>query len=288
MYMITSTFLRKFIVLCCFAMLALLLGKVSPTLAATQQASTQSSTPNPIVWKTNFAKLSASDFYIRIGNVYYYGAEPIRVSSDPGNDKYTTLEVTWNEKNVEMRMFMYFQKRSDGEWEMYDLRTYNGNKNGDWIYYNKTDTIGNEVASIPGVHNYHAERRFKPKSGIDAEIYCRECSISAFLPRTLSYSNQGYALEIMTSLGSNETITLQASGKTGYGVNALLRDSSNAVVTDQSHFRYEWISQNSAIAQVYPGTIAYAEGGCAYDIKTPCPTMNGQIAGRSPGVTTIR
>jgi hypothetical protein len=256
------------------------------TFALSLPVFAQNNSQHPVIWKTDYAKFAASDFSIRIGDKYFYGAEPVRVHSDPGTNQ-TTLELEWKENDVQMRMFMYFRMRDHGEWELYDLRTYNGKSTGDWIFYNPTDVLGNEISSIPGQHNFAAERRFKSKSNVDAEIYCKECGFSAFSTEPLKYSAQGYALELLTGLSSNETITLLDTGNTGYGVNALLRDNAREVVTNQAGLRYEWSSQNTNVVKVYPGDIEYAQGGCAYGIAPPCPMMNVQIAGIGQGVTTI-
>lgn len=104
-------------------------------------ASGEIPTSNPISWMTNAVSLAAQNFYIRIGNTYFVAVRNgYTLHSDPGDGTRKTLEVTWNEFNpaindtVEMRMFMYF--KTDGlYWWSDEIRTYNGNKQGDWIYY---------------------------------------------------------------------------------------------------------------------------------------------------------
>lgn len=241
---------------------------------------------NPIIWKTEYAKLAASNFHIRIGDKFFYGVEPISIQSDPG-PAMTTLELSWKENGVDMRMNMYFKMKPDGEWEMYDLRAYNGQSRGDWLYFNVTDSLNNDVSSLPGMQNFVDQQTFLSKNSTDAEIYCDDCSIVAFLNKPLSYSAQGYALEVMNGLQANETIALLPSQDIGYGVNVLLRNQNREVVIDQKNMTYEWLVQNPSVAKVYPRDIKYAEGGCAYGIQEPCPLINGQIAGINSGVTTI-
>jgi hypothetical protein len=240
---------------------------------------------NPIIWKTNYAKLAASNFYIRIGNQYFYGTEPMRITSDPGSD-HTTLEATWQENGVEMRLNMYFTMTDKLEWKMEELRTYNGERSGDWMYYKTTES--NDVTSLKNNQNYRYERRFVPTNGADAEVYCGECSITAFLDLPLAISEQGYSLEVMTGHQPGQEITVSTDPTTGYGVNVLLRNSSKEVVTNQEGLAYDWNSLNETVAAVYSGDIPYSDGNCAYGIKKPCPKMNGQIAGKSPGVTKIQ
>lgn len=89
-----------------------------------------------VCWNTKYVGLSASDFYLRIGNKRYpVQINRLSVSSDPGYSIYTTLEIIWYESDgVEMRINFYF--RSDGKyWWVEELRTYNGQIPGDWLYY---------------------------------------------------------------------------------------------------------------------------------------------------------
>ena len=54
------------------------------------------------------------------------------VSSDPGDATYRTLEWTWQQHGVEMRLNLYFQ--SDGaRWWVSEVRTYDGRQRGDWL-----------------------------------------------------------------------------------------------------------------------------------------------------------
>jgi len=241
---------------------------------------------NPVVWKTNYAKLAASDFYIRIKDTYYYGADQVRVSSDPGT-KRTTLQLIWDENQVKMRINFYFRKTDQNEWELYDLRTSDGTANSSWIYYSPQDSLGNNVSSIPGYHSYAYERRFLPKSNVDAEIFCKECSINAFLNMPLKYSSHGYALEVMHGLEANQTITTSTNPMTGYGVNVLLRNQDGQVVTNQQGMTYQWQPRNTNIVSVVAQDIKYANGDCAFGIMAPCPNVSGQLEGLSPGVTII-
>ena len=69
------------------------------------------------------------------GRTFTAGGSTVDVNSDPGTrNKYTTLELQWNERGVQMRLYMYFT--SDGHnWWANEIRTYNGKADGDWIEY---------------------------------------------------------------------------------------------------------------------------------------------------------
>jgi hypothetical protein len=92
-------------------------------------------TLNPVSWKTSRVSLKADHFFIIAdGDTFYSTDDELEVDSDPGDSGYCTLEVTWIEKEVEMRLYIYFY--SDGTyWWSNEFRTYNGKENGDWIYY---------------------------------------------------------------------------------------------------------------------------------------------------------
>jgi hypothetical protein len=87
---------------------------------------------------TQQVSLTADDFWIEVGGKRFttLGAK-VDVRSDPGsgtNNTYQTLELTWIEHEVEMRLFIYFD--SDGkEWSSKEFRTYNGNAQADWVTF---------------------------------------------------------------------------------------------------------------------------------------------------------
>jgi len=240
--------------------------------------------PNTINWSTSYASLKSDNFYIRIGDKKFYGKEPIKIQSNPGTDK-TTLEATWNENGLEMRMFMYFQKTDNGEWEMYELRSYNGEQQGDWIYYK--DSLGNGVSSIPGYHNYHDNRVFVAADGRDAEIFCDKCSINAFLKNDLPISESGYNLEFLIGLPAGKIITISNQPLTGYGINVLLKNNQGEVIRDQNNFNYQWTVNYPEIVYLTVGNLDYGSGKCAYNINYPCPQNHIEISGLKPGKATI-
>ena len=86
-------------------------------------------------WKTDVVSLECADFYIVAnGQTFNAAVDQVDVHSDPGDESYCTLELTWQESGVEMRLNMYF--RADGsKWWADEIRTYNGQVEGDWIYY---------------------------------------------------------------------------------------------------------------------------------------------------------
>jgi hypothetical protein len=125
------------------------------------QTPTPKPTPvgNSINWSTNYARLAASNFYITIVNtppllnrLFIDNSPTLVLHSDPGNPTYTTLEATWSEEGTEMRLFFYFSRNlTTNTWSVSEIRTYNGNLSGDWIYY--PGIPGNTVGSPLTISN---------------------------------------------------------------------------------------------------------------------------------------
>lgn len=253
---------------------------------------TQAQTPNTVEWETPYAYWGAGDFAIRIGDKYFTAQTPVTVRSDPGNDQYTTLETEWTEHGVPMRLYAYFRlnpPENPGDaamWEIFDLRTYDGSQNGEWIDFNPIDVIGNPVTSLPGHHSYHFERRFAPLNGQDAEIICSECSINAFIKKGLNYQN-GYALEALIGLPEGQIISLTTDPLTGYGVNVLLRDRTGDMVSNQGDIQYKWRARNPELVEIVARPLEFSDGTCSYGMVPPCPAINAQLRGLQPGYTTI-
>ena len=92
---------------------------------------------NPVSWSARGGAISlqADDFYLIANGTKYLGDAPsLSIHSDPGTAQSTTLELTWTEKSVEMRFFIYVVADST-TWSANEIRTYNGATPGDWIYY---------------------------------------------------------------------------------------------------------------------------------------------------------
>ncbi len=92
-------------------------------------------TPRQLGWLTSTVWLTADEVSIVAQGVTFTpAAQAVEVSSDPGDKTYTTLELTWFEHDVEMRLTMYFHA-DDQNWWAFEIRTYDGQADGDWITY---------------------------------------------------------------------------------------------------------------------------------------------------------
>lgn len=87
---------------------------------------------NAVHWTTEVVDLQASDFWIQAdGQRFTSAAAEVAVRSDPGNATYRTLEATWQEHGVEMRLNLYFGG-DESSWWVSEIRTYDGLAPGDW------------------------------------------------------------------------------------------------------------------------------------------------------------
>lgn len=90
---------------------------------------------NPVEWITSRVSLIADHFFIVTpSDTFYANVDAVDVDSDPGDSTYCSLEITWQEHGVEMRLYMYFHADSLNWWSD-QFRTYNGEQNAQWFYY---------------------------------------------------------------------------------------------------------------------------------------------------------
>jgi hypothetical protein len=89
---------------------------------------------SPVSWSTPYASLVAEDFRINAGPGVFRGVTAPELNSDPGWSTYCTLEVTWQEQGVEMRLYVYFAA-DERDWWVSEMRTYDGRSPGEWVYY---------------------------------------------------------------------------------------------------------------------------------------------------------
>jgi len=114
---------------------------------------------NSVGWITGNVHLSASNFYLNIdgNNLFIDNNSTLSIHSDPGNSVYTTLETTWEENGVEMRLFMYFSRDpSTNRWRVTEIRTYNGSNPGNWLFYPGFEGTDAGSAYYTGNANYYS------------------------------------------------------------------------------------------------------------------------------------
>ncbi len=112
-----------------------LAGSIAVGALLNQRPSAPDLEGNQVNWKTEVVNLQAADFWIDTAGKRFLGTGQLRVSSDPGNATYRTLELTWLEHGAEMRVNIYFGGDAT-HWWIEEIRTYDGTaQSPDWLFY---------------------------------------------------------------------------------------------------------------------------------------------------------
>jgi hypothetical protein len=91
----------------------------------------EESGPPPITFQTNVVQFSAGEFWIDANGHRFDGEGAVQVHSDPSATN-RTLELTWFEQGVEMRLNLYFASDGVTSW-VNEIRTYDGRQPGEWV-----------------------------------------------------------------------------------------------------------------------------------------------------------
>lgn len=214
-----------------------------PAHATTHPSTTTATEPahaGPFHAETRQVLLTADAVTIRAGDKTFVTAAPVEVRGDPGEPKsYTTLELTWREHSVEMRLFIYFS--SDGnEWWSDEIRTSDGDDPGEWITY-KGDFFrrplgqaftGDFTVATPG-----------PAVG---SLNLSNLHLEAFrTPAACTAGSGPFVLDPGTS-----PITMEGY-LSGYATAVhLLSTPGCTLVPDEDHYTYEWTSSDPGVVTV--------------------------------------
>lgn len=83
-------------------------------------------------FETPQVRLRAAAVTVHVGGQTFVPSVAVEVDGDPGTQERTTLELTWFEHDIQMRIYIYFT--SDGtDWWANEISTYDGAENGEWI-----------------------------------------------------------------------------------------------------------------------------------------------------------
>ena len=193
--------------------------------------------------ETRQVTLAADAISIDVGGKRFVTTQPLEAHSDPGMpNEYTTLELTWREHGVEMRMNIYFT--SDGrEWWSKEIRTYDGNAQGEWITYEGDYFRSPLGTAFTGDVDVEAS-----SDRATGRLRMVNVRLEAFRrPASCTNPTGPYALEAAT-----DRITLRVGdGSSGYGAGVRLLDTTTcATVSDPSRFTYDWRAQDPRIVTV--------------------------------------
>lgn len=82
--------------------------------------------------RTPQVELEAESITVAVNGRTFQPSGDGDVTSDPGDAGYTTLEMTWFEDGIEMRINLYFAADAT-HWWITEMRTYDGRNPGEWI-----------------------------------------------------------------------------------------------------------------------------------------------------------
>ena len=90
--------------------------------------------PGTVGWRTDVAALQAGSISIEVGGQTFRPPANATVVSDSGDSTYRTLEISWHEHGVPMRLNFYVHA-DDSSWWVAEIKTYDGFQTGEWISY---------------------------------------------------------------------------------------------------------------------------------------------------------
>lgn len=203
----------------------------------------------PILFETQQVSLRAQAIKIEVGGKQFATTTPMDVNGDPGTPEYTTLELTWWEHGVEMRMNIYF-KSDGGQWWSEEIRTYNGKKQGDWAYY-RGDFFRSPLGQ-PFVGDLDVTAATGgPDDGASGRLRIPGLRLEAFtLPDVCTSPASPYALSTGVD-GIQVERSDGGGGPAGYGLAVKLLDTATcSPVADPETFAYAWRSEDPTVAAV--------------------------------------
>lgn len=178
-------------------------------------------------------RLQAAELTVDTGaRIYSPTGDEVTASGDPGspptgNERgYTTLELTWFEHDVEMRINLYFA--SDGtDWWVTEIRTYDGADPGEWI------TMLGEYVRTPVGQPFLGDLDAGP-------LHIGGAVLGGFLPRLSSCDGSGRPGQLLLELsGARPVAGAITPGVTAsYATTVALLDASTCEPTEPENVQF--------------------------------------------------
>ena len=194
----------------------------------------------PFKVETQQVSLAARALLIDAAGTTFTAAPPLEVHGDPGTaDEYTTLELTWSEHGVEMRLNVYF--KSDGrEWWSDEIRTYDGAEQGEWITYEGDFFRSRLGTPFVGDLDVSAEDH-----GVTGRLRLPGLRLEAFRrPSACDKAGAPYALQPATN-----PVTVPAEAN-GHDLSVTLLDAATCqAVPNPGDYEFRWVAEPSGIVK---------------------------------------
>lgn len=172
--------------------------------------------------------------------------DQVEVHGDPGvppgadGPGYTTLELTWFEHGVEMRVNLYFTSDAT-DWWANEVRTYNGADPGEWI------TMTGEYFRSPLGEPFVGELDAGP-------LQLEGIRLTAFAPRSSSCDGSGPVGGLVLEVGGPRPVegVSTPTGGSGYATWFDVLDASTCTPVEPEGVFYEAVTGNLDVAVVGP------------------------------------
>ncbi len=229
-----------------------------------------------IHWSTPRYLLTARDLDIEVGGVTFTAqVEDVDVRGDAGGDTYMTVEATWMENGVEMRLNIYLAADTS-DWWVTEIRTYNGlpGHNADWIYYT------GEFLRTPLGKKFSGDVDLQSDAGqpISGSIHFSGLHLWTFRP---PQECEDPAVPYVLTTPTTE-IDLRECTNCGYRAYVMLREALDCEpVVDQTDFSYAWSVDDDDVATIKPVV------RCFDPVQPPCPPAFVDVTPETSGASTI-
>lgn len=205
-----------------------------------------------------------------------FSAPAPQVTGDPGTmNEYTTLELTWQEHDVEMRLYIYF--RSDGtDWWSNEIRTYDGRKQGEWITYEGEFFRSKLGSPFTGDLDLQAKDH-----GVTGRLRLTGMTLEAFRrPEACRNPKAPLALDAGVARA-----VVGIGPLSSYGIAVQLLDTATCRTVPAGDLSFVWTVEHPAIAAVQPvGARADIKG---LTLGTTAVRVQAERAGRVVSEATV-
>lgn len=215
----------------------------------------------PFVFDTGVGvRLRAADITVNTGDrTFSPTGDEVEVTGDPGipatgpGPGYTTLELTWFEHGVEMRINLYFA--SDGtDWWVNEIRTRDGTDPGQWL------TMPGELAHTPIGQPFVGDLR-------DGPLHIEAMVLEAFVSGPTGCDGSGQPGQVHLELSGPRPVTgaLGTPGvSTGYATTVAVLDAVTCEPVEPDGVTFRATPADPEVAVVEPAELVFGAAGAPH------------------------